>query len=202
MENVFWLGGSPCAGKSSIRQILENNFKINVYSVDTAFENHRKKFDESLHPNLCKWENSTWNERWMQPMETLTQDVIKCYREHFSLIIKDVLAFPTDKPLLVEGTALTPREVSQILPSRNNAIWLIPTADFQRKNYSQREWIYEILKQCDNQETAFHNWMERDIAFAEFVKNEAEELNLEWLSVDGIHTLEENAAIVAKHFQF
>lgn len=202
MENVFWLGGSPCAGKSSVSQILENDFDINVYRVDAAFENHRENFDTSLHPALCQWENSTWNQRWMQPVENLVRDVIRCYREHFSLIIEDVSAFPRNKPLLVEGTALMPQEVSRILPERNNAIWLIPTPEFQRKYYSQREWIYEILKQCDNKEAAFQNWMERDAAFAGFVANEAQRLSLEWLLVDESKTIEENAAIVAAHFKF
>ncbi|MET0751842.1 MAG: hypothetical protein ABWZ66_00590 [Pyrinomonadaceae bacterium] len=202
MENVFWLGGSPCAGKSSISQILENDFDINVYRVDAAFENHRENFDESLHPALCRWESSTWNQRWMQPIENLVRDVTRCYREHFSLIMEDVTAFPRNKPLMVEGTALMPQEVFRILPERNNAIWLIPTPEFQRKYYSQREWIYEILKQCDNKEAAFQNWMERDAAFADFVANEAERLSLEWLLVDESKTVEENAAIVAGHFKF
>ena len=202
LENIFWLGGSPCAGKSSISQILENSFDINVYRVDAAFENHRKKFEHSLHPTLCDWESSSWNGRWMQPIDKLVQDVINCYREHFSLIIEDVFVFPTDKPLLVEGTALMPREVSQVLSKRDNAIWLIPTSDFQKEKYSQREWVYEILKQCDNQTEAFYNWMERDIAFADFVRNEAEKFYLKWLLVDGSKTIEKNAAIIAEHFQF
>lgn len=202
MENVFWLGGSPCAGKSSVSQILENSFDINVYRVDVAFEKHREKFDKSLHPTLHNWEKSSWNQRWMKPVDKLLSDVIKCYREHFSLIIEDVLGFPKDKPLLVEGTALLPQEVFKILSKRNNAIWMIPTADFQREKYSQRKWIYEILKQCDNKETAFQNWMERDTTFANFVIKEAERFDLEWLLVDGNRTIEQNAAIVANHFHF
>jgi len=202
MENVFWLGGSPCAGKSSISQILENDFDINVYRVDAAFEKHRNQFSQSLHPALCNWENSTWKQRWMQTVDKLVRDVVEIYQEHFSLILEDVRSFPKDKALLVEGTALMPLEVSRVLPKRSNAIWLVPTADFQREKYSQREWIYEILNQCDDQEKAFHNWMERDAAFAAFVIDEAKRLNLEWLLVDGRKTVEENAKIVAKHFQF
>jgi hypothetical protein len=202
MENIFWLGGSPCAGKSSISQILESYFDIDVYRVDAAFEKHKEKFDKLLHPALCDWESSTWNQRWMKPIDKLVGDVINCYQEHFSLIIEDVLEFSKDKPLLVEGTALLPQQVSQILSKRSNAIWLVPTPDFQAEKYSQREWVYEILKQCDNQEKAFQNWMERDTIFADFIINEVEKLKLEWLLVDGSRTIEENAMIVTKHFQF
>lgn len=38
LKNVFWLGGSPCAGKSSISEILANRFDLEVYQVDKALE--------------------------------------------------------------------------------------------------------------------------------------------------------------------
>ncbi len=163
LENVFWLGGSPCAGKSSISQILENRFDLNIYRVDVSFESHRTKFNSKFHPTLCNWECSTWNERWMQPIDNLVQNVIKCYREHFSLILEDVRVLPKNKPLLVEGTALLPKEVFGVLSKQSDAIWIVPTPEFQKKKYSQREWIFDILKHCDEPQKAFQNWMERDI---------------------------------------
>lgn len=202
LENVFWLGGSPCAGKSSIAGILKNRFNINIYRVDVEFEAHRKKFNPEQHPSLDRWENSNWDKRWMQPVDNLVQDVIKCYSEHFSLVLEDVLAFPGNKRLLVEGTALLPREVFKVLPKRGKVIWVVPTFDFQKEKYSQREWVFETLNNCREPETAFENGMRRDAEFANFVASEVKELNLEWLLVDGSKTIEENAATVAKHFGF
>ena len=109
LGHVFWLGGSPCAGKSSIGNILASRFKFDVYHADDAFEAHARRFDPVLHPTLTRWCASSWDERWMQPLDGLVRDVIDCYREHFTLILGDVLSAPKDKPLLVEGTALLPR---------------------------------------------------------------------------------------------
>lgn len=202
LEHVFWLGGSPCAGKSSISEILAGRFGLHVYRVDEAFERHAERFDPLLHPALTKWCASSWNGRWMQPLESLVQDVIACYREHFTLVLEDILSLPGHrKPILVEGTALLPRQVNAVLSDRNRAIWVVPSADFQREHYSQREWVRGVLEQCDNGEAAFHNWMERDAGFARWVAAEAGELGLELLRVDGKHTLEENAATVAAHFR-
>ncbi len=199
---VFWLGGSPCSGKSSISRILASRFDLDVYHVDEAFENPTRRLDPLHHPALTMWCESSWDERWMQPIDNLVQDVIACYREHFALIREDVLEMPKRKSLLVEGTALLPGLVADLLTKSTQAIWIIPFADFQRAHYSEREWARNIVAQCSDTEVAFHNWMERDIRFAEWVESEAIAHNLPVLRVDGKRTLEENAEAVATHFQF
>ena len=202
LENVFWLGGSPCAGKSSISNILANRFDLNVYHVDEAFDAHSQHLNPVLHPALTKWGKSSWNQRWMQSVDSLVKEVIACYREHFSLIVEDILSVPKGKPVLVEGTALLPSQVAKVLPTRNHAIWIVPTADFQLEYYSKREWICGVLEQCDDSEAAFQNWMERDSRFASWVMAEVKALGLEFLEVDGERTIEENAMAIAAHFQF
>src|SRR5205823_6244631 len=135
LEDVFWLGGSPCAGKTSISEIIASRFDLDVYRVDEAFESHARRFDPLRHPALTKWSQSSWDQRWMQPVDSLLQDVITCYREHFTLVLEDILPLPKRKFLLVEGTALLPSQVADVLSRQSRAIWLVPTADFQRAHY-------------------------------------------------------------------
>lgn len=137
----------------------------------------------------------------MQPTDKLVQDAIACYREHFALIREDILSLPGRRPLLVEGTALLPRQVAGISPKKNHAIWVVPTASFQRECYARREWARAIAEQCGEPEVAFHNWMERDVRFAEWVEAEVTALDLQLLKVDGLRTIEENAEAVAAHFR-
>jgi 2-phosphoglycerate kinase len=200
-QHVYWLGGAPCAGKTSISETLANRFNIDVYHVDDTFEGHARRFDPVLHPTLTKWRDASWNQRWMQPIDSLIKDVIACYREHFTMILEDVIFNPQDKSLLVDGTALLPRQVAPFLLNRRRAIWVIPTFVFQRAHYSNRQWAREIVAQCDNSELAFDNWMKRDAGFAHSVATEVEALNLKLLQVDGKHTIEENALLVADFFQ-
>ena len=201
LEGVLWLGGSPCSGKSSISEIIASRFSLDVYRVDEAFESHAQRFDPLRHPALTKWSKSSWNQRWMQPVESLVQEVIACYREHFTLVLEDILSLPNRKSLLVEGTALLPAQVASVLSRQRRAIWLIPSADFQRAHYSRRDWVPGILAQCSKPEEAFHNWMERDMRFARWIEAEASATHLSLLRVDGNRTIEQNAEAVARHFQ-
>ena len=180
---------------------MASRFDLDVYHVDEAFETHRQLLDPVHHPALVKWRDSSWDERWMQSIENLVQDVIACYREHFALIREDILEMPKRKSLIVEGTALLPGLVANVATKMSCAIWTISSADFQRTHYSEREWAWDITAQCSNPEMAFHNWMERDIRFAEWIEAEAVALNLPTLRVDGNRTLQENAEALAVHFQ-
>jgi uridine kinase len=200
LEHVFWLGGSPCAGKSSISEIIASRFGLDVYHVDEAFERHAQEFDSTRHPALTKWLASSCNQRWMQPIDSLVRDAIGCYQEHFTMILEEILSLP-ERPLLVEGTALLPGALASVLSHRSHAIWVIPTTDFQRVYYAKRDWAQGVLAQCSDPEAAFDNWMERDSRFAKWIEAEASELDLALLKVDGNQTIEENAEAVAAHFQ-
>jgi 2-phosphoglycerate kinase len=200
LENVFWLGGSPCAGKSSISELIADRFGLEVYHVDEAFEVHAQSFDPFRHPTLTKWLAASWNQRWMQPVDALVQDVIACYQEHFTLILEDLCCL-AKRPLLVEGSALLPKEVAGVLSRQSRAIWVIPSADFQRMHYPRRVWALNIVALCNHPAEAFHNWMERDIRFAKWIEEEARALQLPLLRVDGNRTVEENAQAVAIQFE-
>ena len=193
LKNVFWLGGSPCAGKSSISEILARCFDLDVYHVDEAFETHMQSLVPAHQPALAKWCASSWNERWMQSIDSLVQNVIACYQEHFALILKDILTMPKHQPLLIEGTALLPRQVASLSPKKNHAMWVIAAADFQREHYRKRKWARGIVEQCDDPELAFDNWMERDVRFAEWIQAEVKALGFQLLKVDGSQTIEEIA---------
>jgi 2-phosphoglycerate kinase len=201
LDHVYWLGGSPCAGKSSISKILAAHFDLSLYQVDDALEDQMQRLDPTLHPVLTDWLAATWNERWMKPVAELVQEAIAAYSEHFTLILQDILALPDHKPLLVEGTALLPRLVASVARNRNHMIWLVPTDDFQRTHYAGRDWIQHVLAECDDPEAAFVNWMERDSLFARWITAEASALGLALLEVDGTQSVEDNASEVASHFQ-
>jgi hypothetical protein len=138
----------------------------------------------------------------MRPIDILLRDAIACYQEHFVLILEELRSRTKHKSLLVEGTSLLPSQVAAFLPSRSNAIWVVPTEEFQKQYYSRREWAKAIVQQCDEPQAAFENWMERDVRFARWVVEEARALNLELLQVDGRRTIEENATVIATHYGF
>jgi hypothetical protein len=200
LDGVFWLGGSPCAGKSTVAAVLASRFGLDVYHVDEAFERHTRGLDPSRQPALARWCAASANERWLRPVDDLVVEAIACYREHFASIAADVSARTGRRPLLVEGTALLPAEVSGVVTSGARALWLVASPDFQRRHYRQRAWAWGVVASSDDPERAFGNWMERDVRFAAWVAAEADALGLGRITVDGGRTVDEVADEVAARF--
>jgi len=137
----------------------------------------------------------------MQSPDTLLAEAISVYREHLAMVVDDLLALPGPAPILVEGTCLLPGDVHALLSRPRQAIWLVPTEEFQRMHYARRgPWVQEVVNQCEQPEQAFQNWMDRDVAFARWVEQSAGELGLRVVTVDGKRTIADNAQMVARHF--
>ena len=67
-------------------------------------------------------------------------------------------------------------------------------------HYMRREWAKDVVKACTNPEQAFLNWMQRDIGFAQKVREEAIQRALQVLLVDGQRSLLENRELVEHQF--
>jgi len=197
---IYWIGGSACSGKSTLANMYAEKHGLALYSCDEHFDRHLNDISIVEHPAMYKV-------RTMDPNEAFyTRDVqeqlsvyIRCFMEDFAFVLKDIADGP-GTPLVVEGNQLLPSLVAPRLKQHHKAIWIIPAERFQREHYSKRAWIQEILQKTENPAAAFHNWMLRDARFAGFVAQEAADLNLQVLHVDGSKSLMENYAFLEKHF--
>jgi hypothetical protein len=201
LAHVCWIGGSPCAGKSSVVSWLAERHAFTSYNCDDAFARHAGQIAAGRQPAFYKVTHMTWDELWMRPVETLLQDEIAVYGEEWPIIVDDLLSLPDDRPVVAEGAALMPALVAPVLARPAQAIWVVPSEDFQRTHYPARgEWVHDIVEQCSDPERALRNWMDRDVAFARLVARHAERLGLALLTVDGSRTVAQNAALVEAHF--
>lgn len=200
-SHIYWLGGSPCAGKSSIADILTQKYGWQHYCCDDAYERHSTFITPSQQPTYARLCTLSGDALWMRPLEQQIRDEIQVYKEEFPLILTDLLALPTTTPILLEGNALLPELVAPLLKNRMQAFWLVPTPAFQLKYYAQRTWVKDVIASCTDPEQAFINWMQRDIAFATYVTKTAQAHNLSLLQVDGSSSLEGNTKQVANHFR-
>lgn len=194
---IIWIGGSPCAGKSTIAARLAAAHGCALYRCDEALDGHLRRVTPVGQPLMSGLASKSWNEIWMRPVEVQIREELAFYREEFPLILDDLLALPAATPLIIEGTAVLPELVAPLLPTPRSAVWLVPRADFQREHYARRPWIADILAQCDDPPLAFDNWMRRDSGFADIVEAQATERALWIRRIDGTVSIEAMTTLVA-----
>ncbi|MDF1514057.1 MAG: hypothetical protein P1S60_09630 [Anaerolineae bacterium] len=199
-RHVLWLGGSPCSGKSSISEILAEMYRIQVYHVDDAFQQHIEDFNPIDYPVNFKWTHTAWQDLWMQSQEILLKEAIQCYTEHLQFVFADLLRM--DRFVIAEGTSLLPAHIKPLLSHAYQALWVVPTEAFQREYYPKRgPFVQSILSQCADPEKALQTWMDRDVAFANWVRKQTFNLGLDCITVDGMKSIQENAQFISAFFQ-
>ena len=199
-DHIYWLGGSPCAGKSSIAHQLADQFGLHLYHCDTEFERQRQQVTAVSAPTIHHLHQLSCDELWLRSVAEQLRTEIQYQAEQFQMILADLRQLPTQAKILVEGAVLMPTAVFPHLSQPHQAIWLVPTEPFQRTHYAQRPWIHDVLRDCTQPAQAFENWMQRDAAFARWVQQETAVRQLNCLVVDGNQTIEETSNQVTRAF--
>ncbi len=199
LSHVYWLGGSPCSGKSSIADLLAAKHGMGVYRCDDAYFRHQTVISSEAQPVFSRLAHASCDELWMRPVAQQVRDELALYREEFPLILADLTARPRSRPLIAEGAALLPELLAGLGVARR-AIWVVPTAAFQQTHYARRDWRHDVLRDCTDRDRAWRNWMARDVGFARRVARDARERGFRVLVVDGSRSLDDTAFTVEQHY--
>lgn len=190
-SHVLWLGGSTCAGKTSVAKRLAAAHGLRVYHCDEAFAEHRRRARPDRHPGFCRIMDLSGPELWSRPVDEQVRDLLDFYADGLGMILEDLRALPADGPVLVEGTGLLPGRIAALAGSPRQALYLISTPELRRRLYAGRgEWVREMPEEA----------FARDDELAQRRADEAAALGLPVVPVDGTRTVEETTAAAARCF--
>jgi dephospho-CoA kinase len=193
-DDVVWIGGSPCSGKSTVARTIAASRNVPLYGCDDAFERHAAMIEPAAGPTLKKVTAMSVADRLAQPIGIQIDDVFRLYREEFPLIVQDITE--TGGPMIVEGAAVLPELLAANEVPPHRAVWIVPTVDFQRFHYRRRPWARDLLAAVADPEQAFERWMQRDAAFATIIARQAHDLGYHVMTVDGVVTAADVATSV------
>jgi hypothetical protein len=199
LAHVTWLGGSTCAGKTSVARLLAATHGLRLYACDDAFEDHRRRATPDRHPGFCRIMELSGPELCAWPVDRQVEALTDFYRDQMEMIAEDLRGLAREGPVLAEGSGLLPELVAPFLADSGRALWLIATPELRRRLYPERgPWVREMIDGAEDPEGAFARWMERDDEMARRRSEQAEALGLAALTVDGSLSLAETAAEVAR----
>jgi hypothetical protein len=223
LDQVLWLGGSACSGKTTVARRLAARYGLAIYHTDDSFERLREQADPRRHPAFCRVGDLSLAALLAAPAAEQAVEMLAFHREHFALVLADLaaaLATPAPGPrpgpavgppvaglprrLLVEGSCLLPAEVAAVAAAggSRSALWLLATPAFRRRVHARRRAAAHAALGIDGErpEAAVERWLERDDALADWRRRELAARGLSWRDVDGRLPVERQVAAVAAHF--
>lgn len=198
--NVFFIGGSPCSGKSTIAEMLAQKCGLHYFKVDDHLDMYTKMGAEAGCPICRKQIEMRPEQIWMRTPQVQCEEELQFYEEIFPFILQDLKKLDSGCAVITEGAAYLPKLIKQIGIPHNKYIAMVPTEAFQIYHYSKREWVPYVLAECSDPEKAFQNWMERDILFAKEITRQCSSWNYEILTNNGDHPIGCLEDIVRLHF--
>lgn len=197
-KDIYYIGGSPCSGKSTIAAMLAEKYGLYYFKVDDFLEDYLKKGKLTGKPICTEQSNMTSEQLWMRAPETQNREELQLYKEIFGFIMADISDI--NSAIITEGASYLPELMCEIGVDKRHYINITPSFDFQYAQYKERPYVPHVLKDCNDKAKAFDNWMKRDALFAEYVRNQSCELGYKTLLIDGTISCDEVFQIVCQEF--
>lgn len=200
MIQTYYIGGSPCSGKSTIAEMLAEKYCLNYFKVDDYLNKYVEIGSLQGKPICKKQLEMNAEEIWMRGPLLQCQEELRFYEEIIEYILSDLSSMSGSRGIITEGAAYLPVLMKKYNISEERYFSLIPTKEFQVSHYKLREWLPYVLRECKDKETAFNNWMERDALFALEVNNQCRKEGFSSIINDGTIGIIEISGMIAQQF--
>ena len=200
MINTYFIGGSPCSGKSTVAEIIANRYDLYYFKVDDYLDKYTE-LGAKKNLEICMKQKVLSPEQiWMREPIIQCKEELQFYEEIFDFLIEELKSISYEGGIVTEGAAYLPELMKQMNVAPNRYISITPTKDFQMFHYKKREWVPFVLEGCSDKGKAFENWMERDALFADEVRRQCERENYRSIVNDGTISIEELVDVMIKQF--
>ena len=157
LRHVYWIGGSPGGGKSTIARRLADRYRLHVYATDDV-PDHVGRTTPVDSPLLSRFAAMDMDERWVNRSPQTMLETFHWFRgECFDLIVEDLLRLRDGIPVVAEGLRLLPHLVRPLLADPNHAVWLLPTPEFRAAALESRGSTWTIPDKTSAPERARSN---------------------------------------------
>jgi hypothetical protein len=152
-ENIYWLIGAACAGKSTISRVISEKYGITRYDMDTLiYGNNSSLYSAERHPAATTWLSASNPLDWQLSLSLAEFDAFNraANVEYFDLFANDLHTNYAKQPLLVDGGITHPSLLVQLIPRER--IFCIDTSRAERVNAWEtaearapmKQWVFNL----------------------------------------------------------
>lgn len=102
MKEIYYIGGSPCSGKSTVAEILAKKYDMFYFKVDEKLDEYIEEAAK-VNKEICsKIKGMTPEEIWMREPELQCREEQQIYTEIFDFVLKDMENVCDERSIVTE----------------------------------------------------------------------------------------------------
>ena len=202
LKNVYFIAGTPCGGKTTVSRALAKKFGIPVYDIDERFEEHQAMSDLESQPAMNR-EFRNADEFFGRSVEEYKAWLLKNTREQLDFVLLDLMRMSKDQIVLCD-CHLTLEQAAQITDPSHVAFMLKKPENLVDEycNRPDHQGFSDFIHSATDFEKAKATCNETLLSLNAKYYEDVKASGYFWLDRADGRSVEENAALTAKHFGF
>lgn len=143
LQNVYWIGGTACGGKTTASKTIAEKYGFYHYDADSKFNEYKELAEEENQPELSKNFKSAL-EYFSRPTDEYVEFLDKTNREAFEMMVIELILLSKDQTIVVEGHY--PPELMKEIAPNNRIAFLYAEDGIIKRDYYDREDKQSMLK--------------------------------------------------------
>jgi len=200
LSHVYWICGSPCAGKSAAARLLAQDLNLVLYSTDEhAVLDHFRRATPCRQPFM--WGLRDLADRYYDrsPL-AIVEHSLGYLAEEFVMVLEDLRRMSQDRPVIAEGICLLPELVNRVA-DYGRVVCLVPGEEFYRTTQPLRPFTAALLRSHPDPLQARENMTEAHLGLARHILESARAAGFRIFVTGERDSIQRNVEILRDHFR-
>jgi hypothetical protein len=204
-ENIYWIIGGACSGKSTVSRVLSDMKGIARYDMDeTIFGGYMGLYTPERHPASTAWFTAPNPFVWafLLPWDEFNALNRAANAEYLDLLADELEQQDHDQPLLIEGGITHPTILAQVIPPDQVACLEISeenrlsTWENAAERATMKSWVYEL----PDPEKQWLRFLDLDRTMTQIIVTESRDKGIKIVFREARAPVNDLANIIATHF--
>lgn len=200
LENVYFIAGTPCGGKTTVSRALSKKYGIPVYDIDERFEEHQRMSDPVSQLSM-NWQFKDADEFFGRSVEEYRSWLLKNTREQLDFVLLDLMRLSQNGKIICD-CHLTLEQAAQVTEPSRMAFMIKKPVNLVDEycNRADHQGFSDFIHSATDVEKAKKTCNETLLSLNEKFYEDVKASKYFWLERDDKRSVEETAELVAKHF--
>lgn len=201
LQNVYWIGGTACGGKTTAAKALAERHNLYHYNADEKFNEYRKIATHRNQPNLSKKFYSAYD-YFTRPINEYIEYLDQINRESFDMMVIDLIKISVNKRIIVEGHY--PADLIKEVAAHNNIAFLYANENIIRRDYftrNDKQDMLDSINKVSDSEKVLEHVFKVIVKSAQHQLEAGKKMNYALFERTEDSTLEELVENLEKHFK-